>query len=220
MSSNSNNTPLTAQEARVLELIDSHLRLMHHINTHPRAPLRERGQQATAAAAQPTVWHRGQALNQHQQRLLGLFTQQSETPVAQQPVARRVSYNEIHQRVLLQHQQYLENPAAPQPTYDDPKQKLSINICNRSRTTIPSKQKLAIKLFYNKRDHRTSQPTMILQQKLSFKDLYEEPRSSLNRESSCPASRKYLLSRLIIVFDDPIVSNSFAGFVRFDFLIF
>ncbi|KAM0137142.1 hypothetical protein ACHAO1_004317 [Botrytis cinerea] len=120
MSSNSNNTPLTAQEARVLELIDSHLRLMHHINTHPRAPLRERGQQATAAAAQPTVWHRGQALNQHQQRLLGLFTQQSETPVAQQPVARRVSYNEIHQRVLLQHQQYLENPAAPQPTYDDP----------------------------------------------------------------------------------------------------
>ncbi|ATZ58466.1 hypothetical protein BCIN_16g02420 [Botrytis cinerea B05.10] len=150
MSSNSNNTPLTAQEARVLELIDGHLRLMHHINTHPRAPLRERGQQATAAAAQPTVWHRGQALNQHQQRLLGLFTQQSETPVAQQPVARRVSYNEIHQRVLLQHQQdlenpaaqqpvarrvsyneihqrvllqhqqYLENPAAPQPTYDDP----------------------------------------------------------------------------------------------------
>lgn len=150
MSSNSNNTPLTAQGARVLELVDSHLHLILHVNTPPRAPLRERGQQAAAAAAQPTVSHHSQALTQHQQRLLNLFTQQSETPVARQPVARRVSYHEIHQRALLQHQQRLENPAtqqpiaprvsynefyrrallqhrqhlenpdAPQPTYDDP----------------------------------------------------------------------------------------------------
>ncbi|KAF5871351.1 uncharacterized protein Bfra_007866 [Botrytis fragariae] len=140
MSSNSNNTPLTALEARVLDLIDVHLRFLALAPPppSPRAPRQQptaprptdeyyyqtshqqqhRRQRRNPAAQRPRVTQQPRVAQQP------IVTQQSR--VAQQPrVTRQLTARELaderwYREALRQHNEELENEAARQPTHDHP----------------------------------------------------------------------------------------------------